>query len=337
MPLSPSLLDRAVAIAAAYPPIVAALLLFQVVAPQRNGPLAISEVFAPHLLLLVVPLVPLALVSRARALRAGVAVALLVGVARFGPGLISMPPAAASAVETVVTVLSWNLEAGGPAEAELVAVLGATDADVVALQELTPGHAAAIRADPAVAARFPHAAFIPRPGVGGIGLLSRRPILGADESTGPVLQEVEIALDDDTRLTVINTHPFPPRYQVWSAVSIPLDYDATTRDADLVRIRDRVAAAIADGRAVLLVGDFNLTDREPGYVDLAGGLWDAHREVGQGPGSTWRPSRLEFLPFGILRIDHLFGGPGTRPISIGEDCTPRRTDHCILRGAVAVQ
>jgi hypothetical protein len=52
--------------------------------------------------------------------------------------------------------------------------------------------------------------------------------------------------------------------------------------------------------------DFNVTDREPGYVDLSEGLVDAHAEIGQGPGSSWRPRPLKGLPLGILRIDYLF-------------------------------
>ena len=92
---------------------------------------------------------------------------------------------------------------------------------------------------------------------------------------------------------------------------------------------------IAAGRPLLL-GDFNLTDREPAFADLSAGLWDAHLEVGQGTGSTWRPSRLEFLPLGILRIDHFLGGPRTRPLTVGEDCTPMGSDHCILFGEAAI-
>jgi hypothetical protein len=92
------------------------------------------------------------------------------------------------------------------------------------------------------------------------------------------------------------------------------------------------AAAGVSRRAGRPCDQLESRGRRPGHLRL----WDAHRDVGQGPGSTWRPSRLEFLPFGILRIDHLLGGPRTRPLSVGEDCTPRGSDHCILMGSIAV-
>lgn len=330
-------LARVTAVLAAYPPLVAVLYVIHVVAPQRNGPLAISEVFAPHLLVPVLALVPLVASTAGRALRIGLAAAMVIGAVRFGPGLVSFPPAPPTEVEAVISILSWNLEAGGPGEEDLLVVLRETDAGIVALQELTPGHAAAVEADPGASSAFPHRALVARDGVAGIGLLSRWPIEHATDSVGPVQQAVEVHVTAAQRLTVVNTHPFPPRYQLGSAVPLPLGYDAMQRDADLLRINAAAASLVAQGRRVLVVGDFNVTDREPAYADLAAGLWDAHLEVGQGPGSTWRPRNVEFLPFGVLRIDHVFGGPGTRPLTIAQDCTPRQTDHCILMATVAIR
>lgn len=327
--------DRLVSLVAAYPVIVALISIVNLVAPQRGGPLALSQVFGPHLLVPVLVFTPVALASKSRALRLAVVVAIAIGAARFVPGLVSLPAAAPVADETVVRVISWNLEAGAPAVADVVAQLQATDADVIALQELTPGHAAAILADAELTGRFAGIALVPRPGVGGIGILSRLPILNASDDVNPVVQEVEIQLPDRS-FTVVNAHPFPPRYRVLDAVPLPFGYDPAQRDTDILRIRERIDRAIAAARPVIVLGDFNVTDREPGFGDLSRGLWDAHEEVGQGPGSTWRPSRLEFLPIGVLRIDYFLGGPGTRPMSVTEDCTPRRSDHCILMGATAI-
>jgi len=319
---------------AAYPVMVAIVSIVNLVAPQRGGPIALSHVFGPHLLVPVLVLTPLALASKSRGLRLAVVAAIAIGAVRFVPGLVSLPAAAPVADETVVRVMSWNLEAGAPAVADVVIQLRATNADVIALQELTPGHAAAILADAELTGRFAGVALVPRPGVGGTGILSRLPILNASDDVNPVVQEVQIQLPDGS-LTVVNAHPFPPRYRVLDAIPLPFGYDPAQRDADILRIRERIDRAIAAGHQVIVLGDFNLTDREPGFDDLSRGMWDAHEEVGQGPGSTWRPSRLEFLPIGV-RIDHFLGGPGTRPLSVAEDCTPRRSDHCILVGAAAI-
>ena len=41
-----------------------------------------------------------------------------------------------------------------------------------------------------------------------------------------------------------------------------------------------------------MVGDFNVTEREPAYNDLSTGLVDAYHVVGTGTGTTWRPTSL---------------------------------------------
>ena len=330
MPSSHPLRDALVRILAAYPVVVAVLSVINLVAPQRAGPLGLSHVFAPHLLLPVLVLVPIAVVARSRAMRLGVIVALILGAARFGPGLVSVPAHTVAADETVIRVMSWNLEAGGPATSELIAQLRATDADIVTLQELTPDHAQAIRSDPAIADRFASIELVPREGVGGIGTLSRFVITETSDEINPVVQEVGLRVPGGGELVVVNAHPFPPHYRMWSRLPIPLAHDPTERDADILEIRDRIDEVLESDRRIVVLGDFNVTDREPAFDDLSRGLWDAHEEVGQGTGSTWRPSPIEFLPFGVLRIDYFLGGPGTRPLSIAQDCDPRRSDHCIL-------
>ncbi len=85
---------------------------------------------------------------------------------------------------------------------------------------------------------------------------------------------------------------------------------------------------------LVLIGDFNVTDREPGYADLTGDLVDAHAAVGLGTGSTWRPATIDFLPFGVLRIDYVFTGNGARPLTIAVDCPANAGDHCIVSGVV---
>jgi endonuclease/exonuclease/phosphatase family metal-dependent hydrolase len=328
---------RLAVIAAAYPWSLVVLTAIHILAPARNGPLALTEVFAPHLFLAVVLLIPLAALARSRVLRGGIVVVLVLSFARFGSNVISLPATAPFADETVATVLSWNLEAGEAAGADLLDVLHTTDADIVALQELTPDHAAAIERDAEVRTRFPSRVLAPKAGVAGIGLLSRWPVVRAAATTEPVSMRAVLGVGGTGELVVINAHPYPPGYRIGPILPIPLRYGATTRDEEIRRIREEIDSDLAAGRRLVVIGDFNLTDREPAYGDLVGGLWDAHREVGLGPGATWRPGAVDFLPFGVLRIDHVFGGPGTRPLTIGEDCAPRHSDHCIVRATVAIR
>ena len=73
----------------------------------------------------------------------------------------------------------------------------------------------------------------------------------------------------------------------------------------------------ASGTPLVLLGDFNTVDREVGYGELSAGLTDAQHAVGLGPGLTWRPEEIQWLPFGLLRIDDVFSANGLRPLSVG--------------------
>jgi endonuclease/exonuclease/phosphatase (EEP) superfamily protein YafD len=86
---------------------------------------------------------------------------------------------------------------------------------------------------------------------------------------------------------------------------------------------------------LLLVGDFNTTEREVAYAELARGLTDAHRAVGWGTGHSWRLRPT--WPLGLIRIDYQWGSPRVTPMRLNTDCTPHGSDHCMLTGTFAVQ
>jgi vancomycin resistance protein VanJ len=325
---------RIALIAAVYPAALLALSAVHLVAPQRSGVLALSQILAPHLFAGLVPV--LALLLWRPAWRGPLPVlslaAAVVAAVRFGPGFVSLPASQTPGAPTL-TVTSWNLEAGQPPVEAVLEALKASPASILALQELTPRHADAIVTDPDIRARYPHRVLAPRDGSFGMGLLSAHPILDEEVRSGPAVIRVRLAMPGGRTLTVIDVHPFPGRIDVAGDLRIPLDYDPSERDAALREIRDlvdRAAAGPDDG--VLLVGDLNVSDREPAYREIADGLHDAYREVGWGPGGTWRPSRLEALPFGLLRIDHMLSTAAVRPLRLAVDCTPRGSDHCILTG-----
>ena len=93
-----------------------------------------------------------------------------------------------------------------------------------------------------------------------------------------------------------------------------------------------VAGFLDAGEPLVFVGDFNTSEREPAYGDLSAGLQDVYRTVGSGNGSTWTQLRLLRLGIPLLRIDYLMASPNVTPLSMTTDCTPRGSDHCIVRG-----
>ena len=310
---------------ALYPAAVAVLLVLLPILAPRSGPLALANILSVHLALAALALVPLAVARPSVALRTSLAVLVLMVVLRFGGEWLSLPPSA-DATDDLFTAVSWNLELGARAGEGAVEGIKALDVDIVALQELGPDHARAISESERLAERYPHQALYPDPTVFGMGLLSSWPIVRTGSHQDPAL--IEAVLDvGGLPLTVITAHPLAGRFVL--AGPLPVALDSAKRDASLERIRDRIDAAIARGETVVVLGDFNVAPTEPGFTGLTDGLRDAHGEVGQGPGWTWRPSRLEWMRMGLLRIDHVLSSPDLAPVSIREDCS-QAGDHCIV-------
>jgi endonuclease/exonuclease/phosphatase (EEP) superfamily protein YafD len=317
---------------ALYPIGLLVLTTVHVLTPQRSGPLALTQLFALHLYLLAALLVPFARDPTARLLRIGLALVLVAGVVRFGAEWVSVPPG--DEPGTPIEVAAWNLELGSEAGRDLVRVLTATRAEIVVLQELTPDHAARIEASDAVLARFPHRILEPEEGVQGIGLLSAFPITSEDRIDEPVGLVAELDLGLPQGITVVSAHPLPPRYVLAAAMPpIPIAFEPADRDRALGALRRRVDRVLDTGRPVILIGDFNVAPTEVAYGALSRGLLDAHAETGLGPGWTWRPRPVEFIPAGMLRIDYVLVGGGLRPLASATDCS-RPGDHCIVSARV---
>jgi endonuclease/exonuclease/phosphatase family metal-dependent hydrolase len=326
-------LRRETLLETAYPAAVLVLTVIHVLAPQRSGPIALTEVFAPHLFLVALLFLPLAIrPSASSALRLTVVGVLVVAVVRFGTEWYS--PAHEDGPGTPVEVLVWNLELGSDAGRDVVRVMSESRADVIVLQELTPDHVAAIEAADGLAERYPHRLLQPSDDVLGIGLLSTFPIVASEPLLEPAGFLAELDIGAAEPLVVMSAHPLPPQYALaMSLIPIPIGYQPLRRDDALGLLRERVDEVLAADPQLILVGDFNVTPDEPAYAELADGLLDAHLEVGVGPGWTWRPRQIEAIPAGLLRIDYLFVGGGIVPVASGTDCS-HPSDHCVVHGRV---
>jgi len=303
-------------------------------APE-DGLLAVIQIVTPHLAIGGLLLVPIALLAR-RPAAVWVSVGLIaLVVVRFGGDWVSIPRSAAVGTDQPLTVVTWNLEVGSRPGADTVAMIRDRPADLIALQELRPDAADAIAADPALTARYPYRLLVPREDVGGMGLLSRRPILDHSFRVAPILQQATIDLGGGRRLAVVNAHPFHAEMEQIGSAGPPVGLDSTQRNADLVTIRGRIGDLIDDGLPVLLLGDLNTAASEPAFDRFVRGLRDVHAEVGEGTGWTWRPRSFEFLGIGLVRIDHVVVSPDIDPVTIGVTCPPVG-DHCLVQAELAL-
>jgi vancomycin resistance protein VanJ len=314
---------------------VLAVSLVNVVQPQRNGFLALTQVFAPYLFLGLLVFLPLCLIRdrSGRWLRPLMLLCAMVFLVRFVPGTIALPRSAdPGALEVPVT--TWNLELGQADPAVVVETIRSMPAGLVGLEELTHDHADPIAADPAIRLRFPYQVLKPRGGSTGLGLLSSWPIdAGWTFSYEPPILSATVSPVEGRSMAVVVAHPLPGTFGPGRFFGLPT-YDASGRDWAIGVLRQTIDPILASGVPLVLFGDFNTVDREVGYRDLSAGLVDAQRAVGLGPGLTWRPPDIQWLPFGLLRIDDVFSANGLMPLTVGPDCTPRGSDHCILNATL---
>jgi endonuclease/exonuclease/phosphatase family metal-dependent hydrolase len=251
------------------------------------------------------------------------ALLLVAVIGRCAPSVVSLPADG----EPVLRVAAWNMLSANNAADRVLAGLAGVDVDLVGLEELRIEAARAVEEDPLLGARYPYRALFPEQTVLGVGLLSRHPITEQQSWADPPLLRAVVDPDASEPVTVFVAHPLPAPFQ--SFARVPLGLDTRNRDADIAFIRSQIDADLAAGRQVVVLGDFNVTEREPAYADLSAGLGDAHLNAGVGPGLSWRPPALRGLPFGLLRIDYVLSSSGYVAVGSSVDCSAP-SDHCIV-------
>ncbi|HEU5104090.1 MAG TPA: endonuclease/exonuclease/phosphatase family protein [Roseiflexaceae bacterium] len=298
-------------------------------AEPRPWWLAIANVFA---LLLFAPLllcIPAALVVRSWWMRGAVAAALMLFLALFGAHFL--PRSAPPANGTPIRVMTFNQLFTNQRTGDIIRQIRAQNADVVGLQEFSEQTAEAFKTE--LIGEYPYQ-FLEPGNQNGLGLISRYPFLttGPDESRHG--QSVTIQLEGQT-VTIMNLHltaPYVQSHKSRKLFSLPVitDYDTSAPNRQI----DRLLAGIEkiDG-PLLIMGDFNTSDREPHYAKLDAVLHDAFRETNWGLGFTF-PNHKRFgpitLPFPLIRIDYVWSKGGVSPTAAHVECDNTGADHCLL-------
>ena len=320
-----------------YPVLVLGLTALHLLAPQRTGILALSQIFALYLFVPLLGVLPFALLRGAGPLRVLLVLCALVYGARYAPRLV--PTAAAAPPGAVqVAVMNWNVRLGGQWD-QVRPVLLARPADVITLEEITWRR---LVDDKMLVQLYPyHVVYQPAYGSSEV-LLSAYPILdqGAldpEGTEGPPPRTVWARLDlgGGRTLVVVGAHPYTAKINL-RACPRPRCYDPATRDSQIARIRAFFAPILAQGEPLIVSGDFNVTEREPAYADLSRGLRVVQRQVGWGLGYSWGMDPTKNQPIPWLRIDHMFSSPNVTPLHTSVDCTLRGSDHCIVHSTFAV-
>lgn len=296
----------------------------------------LSNVLAPHLFAPLLLLLPAALLLRSWSAGLAALAPATIFLSLFVPVLAL--PGPASIEGNRLRVATLNALYDNRDYAGIVAAIRAVRADVVALQELTPGLAEAI--DRELADEYPFRHLTPRDSADGQGIISRLPLRPSPQRDFPG-QWAGVAIGG-REIAIANVHLPAPRVSGRSTarrdgVELVAGYETGKRDRaaqQMLATIDRVEAPL------VLMGDLNTADREPLYRALASRMRDAYRETSRGFGFTF-PNQKRVgplvVPFPLVRIDYVWSAGGVAPAASFVSCSVGGSDHCMVVADLTVE
>jgi vancomycin resistance protein VanJ len=194
------------------------------------------------------------------------------------------------------TVMTYNVGNGLAPPLLLVQALRESAADIIGLEEVTAAQAEAMRQN--LSDIYPHQ-ILNGMGIPGKGILSRYAIVDSTQlELHPARPDLRGFVEMEGReLQIIVAHPPPPRIH---RTGIHPTKEARQQFELLLQ-------AAVGGEPTILLGDFNMGDRQAQYATLkAAALSDAFREAGVGSGVTFprRRGRVRLVP--MMRIDYIW-------------------------------
>lgn len=260
-----------------------------------------------HLLLLpAIPLFFLALVLKSRHSAVLLGIGAAVYLALFGA--LFLPHFNKPDLPADLTVMTYNTGNGIAQWDDLEKAIRESGADVVAIQESMMEEVPLYHRD--LADLYPYQVFYGS-GLGGIGMLSRYPILdeGLKYLASPrpyLVADLEIG---NRTLTVISAHP-PVIFGPGAA------QDRGRGDFEMM-----ADWAVEQGNSIVLA-DLNVSDQNEGYaVMMQRELTDAHRKSGFGLGLTYPRRFTSRWSTPVIRIDYILTTDELQPLKtwVGED------------------
>ena len=199
----------------------------------------------------------------------------------------------------LVRVLHSNLHIENHNHAALLELIRAENPDLIVVQEVTPEWAAVLET---IRGRYPEGIVIPDETAGGIGVLSRLPLLmvrdaGIERYNGPSL-EVRLRVDDRI-VHILTAHTRPPLSPSW----------LLARNLHFAAIVDRLRNMPAPR---ILIGDLNSTVWSPYFSDSIGQTTMVDARQGFGVLATW-PT---WLPLMKIPIDQCFVSPDVEVVNL---------------------
>jgi endonuclease/exonuclease/phosphatase (EEP) superfamily protein YafD len=270
--------------------------------------LPLSEVFASWAYLPLALLLALALATRSRVGVVALVAPLIFFAGEYGRQFLpNWPVASADSAEArKLTVLTWNTRNGLDFEDEFLETLDKVQPDLLAMQEV--GWGISPNMQNILDDRLPYQEAYRADVSSSLTLFSRYPIIESQTKMDWEQCQCQITrLDWDGEIvTVLNVHIWAPRFRLdsWEGLLHVNRFDIRHQTP----IFDSLIAEIRQVEGPLIVmGDFNTTERQRNFRRLLDYLEDAYSEAGWGLGYTWpNPEVLRMLaPFPVIQIDHI--------------------------------
>lgn len=248
------------------------------------------------------------------------------------------PPELDPARTPVLKVVTHNVLYRGGDPERTAALLRTVDADVIALQEVTPAWVA--RLSKTLQARYPHRLLAPQAGTLGYALFSRHPL--RDETYLPkpsprAFAQCATVVAPQGEIPLCNVHFYSPSRVVEGGRSVRtqaafLMANARLRAEQWEQVREHVERR-GGGRAIV-AGDFNTADFEPLYRQITRRYVDALADRTAFPGRTFPNPKL--APLGpLVRIDYVMTLGALQPVA-AEIHRATGSDHLPVRAVLRV-
>lgn len=303
---------------------------------DRYGYIGLATLVADNFFFPLPLVALLALACRARRLWVGIALAALAFIWLWG-GHFYPRSRPAQASEPALTVMTYNVLAWHDHVQPVLATIRFENADIVFLQELNNGLAAALQNE--LAEEYPYQVLQPLNNPSGIGIISKIPIsetnirLPSNWIGGPI---VVTATWQGQAITLVDFHMYPT-----TRIASPAATERVLRTRE-AQARLLVEAAQANS-PMILGGDANTVPLSDSYQILTGELQDSWREAGFGLGHTFPGSTIPesdrphlgswYVPAWLARIDYIFHTRQWETVSARLAQFDQVSDH---RGVVAV-
>lgn len=214
-------------------------------------------------------------------------------------------------------LLSFNINKDNQQVDQMIRLIRDSDADVVAIQELSPWVSNA--ADEQLAEIYPYRALHPQEDFSGQGILSRYP-LSADEYWQIHLGHQRLQIDwNGQAMAFFNVHPIHPLRG--------LSFDPISRAEEIDELLRRTETV---NDPLLIAGDFNMTNLSQDYARVTSRYSDSYAQIGWGMGFGFpnfaNAFRIKYLP-PIARIDYIFHDAHFQPVEMHVGTDSAGSDH----------